>query len=388
MGVDEILSLLPDGLLEELAIETDVNKYSKKLQGEIIFKLLLHCILSHKDNSLRIMQSTYELMAFNLFNAAANKKSVRYNSISERLTTLNYIYFEKLYHKCLVIYGPLIIGKANPLIRFDSTIVALSSKLLKIGYLLKGGDAAHVRQLKYTVGFSEMPESIHFFEQQKYTSENVALKEAMHCYEPISNPVRVFDRGITSRKTHDELTEKNIPFVSRINVKSKHVIHQDNTGKSPIETRTVVINADSWIYLYADKAVRAQHPVRCIKTKRKETDEDIWFVTNIKDLSAEEITEIYKQRWEIEVFFKFLKQELNFSHLLNRSENGVKIVLYATMIAATLLLVYKKKNKLTGYKIMKLKFVQQIEKLLMLDFVIMCGGDHYKAAKILNINSS
>ena len=387
--VKAILSLLPDGLLEELAIETGVNKYSKKLQGEVIFKLLLHCILSHKDNSLRIMESAYESITFGLLNAGASKQRVRFSSISERLSIIDPIYFEKIYQKCVDIYAPLIDEKANTIVRFDSTIVALSSKLLQIGYLLKGGDAAHVRQIKYTVGFSEIPVSVHFFQEQKYTSENTALKEALLDYQPVgSNPVRVFDRGVTSRKTHDELTEKNIPFVSRINVNSKHTIHRVNTIDNATETPTLIIIADCWVRLYSDKGGKAEHLIRCIKSQRKGTDEQIWFVTNIADLKAEEITDIYKRRWDIEVFFKFLKQELNFSHLISRSENGAKVVLYATLIAAILLLVYKKKNDLSGYKIMKLQFVQELEKLLVLDIVIMCNGDPVKAAKILNINSS
>jgi hypothetical protein len=43
MTANNLLELLPDKLLEELAIESGVNKYSKKLQGEVIFKLLLYC---------------------------------------------------------------------------------------------------------------------------------------------------------------------------------------------------------------------------------------------------------------------------------------------------------------------------------------------------------
>jgi hypothetical protein len=105
-------------------------------------------------------------------------------------------------------------------------------------------------------------------------------------------------------------------------------------------------------------------------------------------MSCSEITELYKMRWGIEVFFKFLKQELNFSHLINRSENGIRILLYMTMIAPILLFVYKAQNKLSGYKIMKQRFVQDIEKLIAKDLVIMCGGDSDKADKILNINSS
>jgi IS4 transposase len=96
-----------------------------------------------------------------------------------------------------------------------------------------------------------------------------------------------------------------------------------------------------------------------------------------------DISSFYRRRWDIEVFFKFLKQELNFSHLINRSENGIKVVLYATMIASILLLVYKKENNLKGYKIMKLRFVQDIEKSIVKDIVFMCGGNPDLVEKLI-----
>ncbi len=384
MNVAQILSLLPEGILTELAIETRVNRYAKKLQGEVIFKLLLHCLLSHKDNSLRVMESAYESMVFNLLNAAKDKGSIRYSSISERLSTINAVYFEKLYQVCIAIYGNSIGESSSAVTRFDSTIVALSGQLLKVGYHLKGGDAAHVRQLKFTIGFSELPTAVHLFTEQKYTSENTALKEAMLLHQPAkTNAIRIFDRGVTSRKTHDELTNKNIPFISRIHTRSKYQEHTCNQLNQPVETNTLQLFSDNWIYLYTTDTGRAQHPVRCIRAISKSIGEELAFVTNIPDLTGEEVTELYKRRWDIEVFFKFLKQELRFSHLINRSENGIKVMLYTTLIASILILVYKKTNKLTGFKIVKQKFTQQLERLLVKDLVQMCGGNPNLVDKLL-----
>jgi IS4 transposase len=202
----------------------------------------------------------------------------------------------------------------------------------------------------------------------------VALKEAVLAFEPGNNKqVRVFDRGITARKTYDEFIEKNIPFVSRINVKCKRKLFSANSIQQPIETETLFIHNDSWVYLFTEKA-RAEHPIRYIEATRKESGESISFVTNIKDLRASEIAMLYKHRWDIEVFFKFMKQELNFGHLINRSENGIKIMLYCTLISAILLLVYKELNRLKGYKIMKQKFIDNLERALLEDFVLICGG--------------
>ena len=93
---------------------------------------------------------------------------------------------------------------------------------------------------------------------------------------------------------------------------------------------------------------------------------------------------MYKQRWEIEVFFKFIKQNLNFSHLLSRNSNAIKVIMYMTLITSILLIVYKKLNGLEGYKIPKLKFAQELEVLIIKDIVEKCGGNPQKVDDIWN----
>jgi hypothetical protein len=377
MDVPKILALIPDSILEDLAIETGVNKYSKKLQGPIIFKLLIYCILSYKDNSLRTMESAYESITFGLLNNGKTKsKGIRYSSISERLTTIDASYFEKLYYKCVSIYGKEIGESSADIIRFDSSIVAHSSHLLKVGYHLKGGGANHVKQLKFTIGLSQLPITANVFLEQKYTSENVALKEAILSKQlDKSNAIRIFDRGITSRKTYDDFTAGGIPFISRVSIHPKHTVLKKNKLRKKIETKSLRISSDSWVYLFESGPKESKYPVRLIQAIKKDDNEEIIFVTNIEDLTTEQITSLYKRRWDIEVFFKFLKQELNFSHLINRSENGIRVMLYSTLIASILLLVYKSKNKLEGYKIMRLRFVNELEKSIMKDIVMLCDGN-------------
>ncbi|HEY2583109.1 MAG TPA: transposase, partial [Mucilaginibacter sp.] len=197
--------------------------------------------------------------------------------------------------------------------------------------------------------------------------------------------IRIFDKGITARKTYDEFTEKNIPFISRISVKSKRQPITPNQLKGIVQTGTLNIYTDQFVHLFGEEHKRAIHPVRCIEAVRIETGEELTFITNIKEAEAVDITEMYKHRWDIEVFFKFLKQELNFSHLINRSENGIRVMLYCTMITAILLIVYKETNGLKGFKIMKQKFINDLEKSLMKDFVILCGGDPNMVDNILKI---
>ena len=98
-------------------------------------------------------------------------------------------------------------------------------------------------------------------------------------------------------------------------------------------------------------------------------------ITNVYDLNAFEISTIYRKRWDIECFFRFLKQEMGFNHLIARNENGIKIMAYVTLIAAMLVLVFKKLNNMKGYKITKFKFAEQHNTILLKEIVAYCGGN-------------
>ena len=63
-------------------------------------------------------------------------------------------------------------------------------------------------------------------------------------------------------------------------------------------------------------------------------------ITNEMELPAADIPEAYRFRWKIEVFFKFLKQNLDMSHLMTGGQNGLEVMLYITLIAAALLKAY------------------------------------------------
>ena len=67
--VSRILSFIPNSKLESFALSTSVNKYVKKLQGELLFKLLFYCTVTEKDNSLRGMQSALESSLFKALNS-------------------------------------------------------------------------------------------------------------------------------------------------------------------------------------------------------------------------------------------------------------------------------------------------------------------------------
>ena len=120
---------------------------------------------------------------------------------------------------------------------------------------------------------------------------------------------------------------------------------------------------------------------RLIIATSLKTQETFLFLTNIFDLNAREITDLYKKRWEIEVFFKFLKQELNFKHFVSRTENGIRVMMYATLILSLLILIYKEKNKISSYKIAKIRFANELDMEITKEIVLACDGSISKFNK-------
>jgi len=78
------------------------------------------------------------------------------------------------------------------------------------------------------------------------------------------------------------------------------------------------------------------------------------------------------------------KAALNAKHLVSRDENGIKVMIYMTMILATMLLVYKKINKIKGFKIAKLRFEIELENEIIKEIVILCAEDPTKAPRLFN----
>ena len=87
------------------------------------------------------------------------------------------------------------------------------------------------------------------------------------------------------------------------------------------------------------KAVEYPKRIRMITFYHKDSKKVFRFITNNFEMSAEEIADIYKGRWQIELFFKWIKQHLNIKSFYSTSENGVKIQIWCALITYLLLIL-------------------------------------------------
>jgi len=380
-NVNDLLQLIPEYFFDKIAEETNVDFQVKKLNGKLMFNLLLMGILQSERLSLRVMEELFSTQKFQSFSGLASDSSTRHSSIRDRISTIPSAYFEELFYKITELlnhkYKRKDIGKYK-VERFDSTVVSLSSKLLNFGMISgkKPKEGEHrIHQLKFTVGFNGLlPHKVKVYSEQKYLGENDSLYQAIMENEFEKNNIAVFDRGLNSRSRFSKIDEANRLFVTRINPTKNYKI-VEIINEQVKKTKTLIIERDLRVNLRDHDGEYVKTALRLIITRNKENREPIYFISNIENLTSEEITEIYKMRWDIEVFFRFLKQELNLNHLVSRNHNGILVMLYMTLITATLLLVYKQINDISGYKIAKLKFTNELDQELLKEIIIACNGN-------------
>ena len=362
LEVADLLKLIPESLLEKIAAETKVNWNVSRLRGEVMLDLLLFGLLRSDRISTRLLEHIYNSSFFDCFSSKDKGHQSRHSSIAERLTQIPSEYFAAIFEWAWQHFSNQIktTKKLSKINRFDSTMIQISSALvdwgMRVGRPPKEGYQKH--QLKITVGMKGLlPTSVKTYFDQAHLGEEKALYEAIVSANPKKDEWVVFDRGLKSRKRFQSLDLQNIKFVTRASENCRYQKIKTHDGTiSELDNEQLTFIQDSIVYLYADAHQIIQHEFRLIETQVKETGKRLLFITNISDLKADQIAQIYRSRWDIEVFFRFLKQELNIKHLLSHSENGVKVQVYVSLLLAILLTVFKQANKLHSYKITKIKF--------------------------------
>lgn len=379
ISIVQLLSLIPDEDIRKIAKRTQVNYYTKILDGKSLLCLILYSLIESQRNSLRTMEDIFNSSAFKFLFNLNPKQKVKYNSISERLSVINIDFFKKsyelIYNQFSQHYSEQEIENLK-LVRVDSTMVAeAANKLLKGMNIGKKKDGK--KQIKYTIAFDgKYPCMSELFTDKSYLSEDLAIPEVVYKYaEKNKNSVFVFDRGVAKRQVFCNLNQQDTYFVTRLKDKFRYrIINQTEDGKN----RSV-----GSLELISDQVIQLGKPnsnqyledhFRLLIAINPQTKITYYFLTNLFDTKAEEILLFYKRRWDIEVFFRFLKQELNFAHITSTSENGMMVMMYMTMIASMLVLTYKRINKV-GYKTAVRRISFELNEFIIKMIVRECGGD-------------
>lgn len=367
--VKELIGSFPKNLLADLGEQTNIDKNVSRLYGDRMFKLLLFSMLRSDRVSTRVMEYFYSTPFFNALSGKGGH-TTRHSSIADRLSTMNPEYFQRLFEWSVGHFGKQLPGAGllKKIKRFDSTMVAISSALVEWGMRVgrPPSDGYPVVQLKFTMEMhAHLPASVKSFFDQPHLSEETALKEAILAADLQQGDLVVFDKGLKSRKTFQTFDKQGIHFITTGSTNVRYEVLETHRNIKGRKANGLKFIQDVKVHLYRDSNQVLEHPFRLIEAEILESGERIFFITNIWDLSAIKIACIYRHRWDIEVFFRFIKQQLNIKHLINRSKNGVKIQIFTALIAAILVLVFKLGNKIPSYKIAKMKFEDDLLLLIV-----------------------
>ena len=145
--------------------------------------------------------------------------------------------------------------------------------------------------------------------------------------------VVVDDRGYNDYRLFARWTEEGVFFVTRM---------KDNAVFEVLEQREVPQNrgilSDQLIRLSgAGASEKCPHTLRRVEAIHPESGQTLVFLTNHLRLGASTVAALYKQRWQIELFFKALKQNLKIKTFVGTSANAVKIQIWSALIAMLLL---------------------------------------------------
>lgn len=235
----------------------------------------------------------------------------------------------------------------NPLYSLDASAVNLSLKLFP--WAAHQPDAANV---KLSVGLNHgnwIPEFVALSDG----NENDRIQGRKFAFPKGS--IVAFDKGYNDYGWFKSLTDQKVNFVTRLRTTSVYEVLESR----PMIASKGIIN-DQIIQFNSAHAVKRGVPkLRLVEYYDKEGDKTYLFLTNNFKLCASTIAAIYKDRWQVELFFKAIKQNLKIKAFVGQSRNAVMTQIWIAMISY-LLIAYARHCAKTGWTVQRILRVIQI----------------------------
>ena len=182
----------------------------------------------------------------------------------------------------------------------------------------------------------------------------------------------VFDRGYLDFERLYQLTMSSAYFVTRT---KQNVIFQRRYSR-PVDHSTGVRSDQTVILTTIGSATSYPDALRRVSYVDAETNKHLVFLTNNVDLPALTITQIYKCRWQVELFFKWIKQHLRIKAFYGTSENAVKTQIWIAVSVYVLVAIVRKRLGLevTLYQILQVLSITLFEKTPILQALQACDS--------------
>jgi putative transposase len=270
--------------------------------------------------------------------------------------------FAKLYARCQSRSTKHKFRFNNPLYALDASLIDLSLRIFPWAHYALGKAA-----MKLHVGLNNSGNLPAF---AAITDGKVADIEIGRTLQFPEGSIVAFDKGYIDYRWFKQLDSKGIFFVTRI---------RRNAIWRVIERRDVDkrsgVTSDQTIELTGVKPQKLGLPrLRRVGYRDQETGRHYEFLTNNFHLSAKTIAEIYKQRWQIELFFKWIKQNLKIKRFVGHSKNAILTQIWIAL-CTYLLLAYIKFAAKLSWSIQTLLRLLQLNLFMRRDLMALLRGD-------------
>lgn len=292
--------------------------YTKKLTTESFLKLLLYAQLEEVESLHALSDCLFD----DQLQKGINLDSISISQLSRRLNGMNPDLFQSLFLDLVAQihakthYTKLIM----PLKIIDSSTLPLNLTNHKWAKFrkTKAGVKLHLRLVFMEKGISYPEKAVMTTAKEHDRGQLEIMVDDKEC-------MYVFDRGYLDYERFDRMTDDGYFFLSRL--RKNAVIREVYDFKLP-ENSTVLSDQMVLIGTTQNRTENYFRLLRVIDSKGNE----LQLLTNRFDLSAEEISEMYKSRWAIELFFKWIKQHLSIKKFYGQSEWAIHNQVFIALI--------------------------------------------------------
>lgn len=328
----QVLRLIDRTIFNKVVKKYDTDKYSKGINTWTHFVSMLFMQLSKVD-SLRDICNGLRSATGNLSHLGIKRAPCK-SSLSYINKNRSALFFKDLYFALLEQFEPSLAKRRKYARRLKRKIFIMDSSIIPLCLSLfdwakfrtkKGAVKLHA-VLDYDTG---LPCYATITDGKRHD-----VKEAKEATFPRDSVV-VIDRAYVDYKWLYNLDSSGVFFVTRL---------KSNADISIVEsfltnTKHEHILSDQEIALTGFYSAKSYpKTLRIVKVYDAENDQTLVLLTNNRSWTAETISQLYKARWEVEVFFKHIKQLFRIKTFVGTSENAVKIQMWCSMIA---ILIFK-----------------------------------------------
>lgn len=305
-------------LFEENVKTMELDRYTKKLTTQSFLKLLLYSQL-HETESLHALS---DCLFDDQLQKSANLDSISVSQLSRRLNCMNSDIFQQLFlDLVLQIQMKTNYSKITmPLKIIDSSTLPLNLTNHKWAEFrkTKAGVKLHLRLVFMGKGLSYPEKAVLTNAKEHDRGQLEVMVDDKEC-------MYVFDRGYLDYERFDRMTDDGYFFLTRLRKNAVvRVVDEFKLSKNS------AVLSDQMV-LIGTTQNRAENYFRLLKVIDSKGNE-LHLITNRFDLSSEEISDMYKSRWAIELFFKWIKQHLNIKKFYGQSEQAIHNQVFIALI--------------------------------------------------------